>query len=56
MAEASNVVDLAAYRLRRMRRRQTMVDQLVETIAIYDEVLARLNTLQKSVSLREARS
>ena len=53
MAEASKVVDLAAYRL---RRRQTTVDQLVETIAIYDDVLARLDKLQKRTLLRAARS
>ena len=44
MADASKVVDLTAYRL---LRRKPMVDQLVETIAIYDEVIARLDKLQK---------
>ncbi|GEM_PF-4693989 len=56
MAEASKVVDLAAYRLRRLRPQQTTVDQLVEAIAIYDEVIARLDTLQKSATVRQARS
>lgn len=44
MADVSKVVDLAAYRV---RRRKPTVDQLVETIAIYDEVIAKLDQLQK---------
>jgi hypothetical protein len=56
VAEASKVVDLDAYRLRRLRPQQTAVEQLVETIAIYDEVIARLDTLQKRTTVREARS
>jgi hypothetical protein len=53
MADVSKVVDLATYRL---RRQKPAVDQLVETIAIYDEVLARLDRLQKRAPVREARS
>lgn len=55
MEDVSKVVDLAAYRLRRQKS-TTTVDQLVQTIAIYDEVIARLDKLQKREGLRQAHS